>query len=567
MAVLAGFQAGSPSGGVNSPFITDDIEVFEGQPWPFGAALVGVAPAHGVVSNLPVSAVPRPLQGFILHSYQHDFYNRIHISVDQLDLGNVITTQTTPVRVWNAYLVARGLVDISGLEEGIELSGQPIPPFDLNALQELEWMLSVTTNGASVLDVMLIWLFDNSAVARLRVLATRIVAWTFVPDWGDGVRERLACSTDILQSESGASQRRRLRLAPRREFEAPMYCEGRERQLLDLALYGWGDRIWAMPIWPDIQLLDAPVALEATFIPCQTQYLDFRAGGLALFRAEDAFTYETVEVEAVESGGLVLRRPIRRSWPAGSRLYPVRTAQLMEPPVETKLTDKLVSVRVRFLVMEPCTWPELMPATLYRGKPVWDRRPDESEDLSIAAERLMLSLDSGMAIPQYTDPARRAFRLLGQRWLDQGRGERAALRSFIYAMWGRQKVVWVPTHMDDLAILATVASLATSVDVANIGYTRFSQGRAGRRDIRIELHDGSVFFRRITTSAEIDSEIERLVLDEPFGRVVEPSQVARISWIVLCRFENDVQELEHMTDSEGVASWSTTFREERDDEF
>ncbi|MCF3955424.1 hypothetical protein L2D71_32655, partial [Pseudomonas aeruginosa] len=73
----------------------------------------------------------------------------------------------------------------------------------------------------------------------------RIIAWTFAPDWGDSIVERLSASTNILQSESAVTQRRAMRLAPRREFEANMYAVDRERQLLDMTLFGWGARIWA----------------------------------------------------------------------------------------------------------------------------------------------------------------------------------------------------------------------------------------------------------------------------------------------------------------------------------
>ncbi|MEN1720224.1 hypothetical protein AAIH56_35680, partial [Pseudomonas aeruginosa] len=98
-------------------------------------------------------------------------------------------------------------------------------------------------------------------------------------------------STNILQSESAVTQRRAMRLAPRREFEANMYAVDRERQLLDMTLFGWGARIWALPIWPDVQLLQEPLAAGSLNIPCGTAGLDFRDGGLAMLRGEDAFTY------------------------------------------------------------------------------------------------------------------------------------------------------------------------------------------------------------------------------------------------------------------------------------
>ncbi|RCH01933.1 hypothetical protein CSC36_6591 [Pseudomonas aeruginosa] len=39
--------------------------------------------------------------------------------------------------------------------------------------------------------------------------------------------------------------------------------------------------------------------------------------------------------------------------------------------------------------MEPSAWPELMPATTYRGRPVLEQRPDESEDLTSSYQRLL----------------------------------------------------------------------------------------------------------------------------------------------------------------------------------
>lgn len=568
MAALNGFisqHAWLPD--VN-PHLSDDLELFAGiTGWPAGASLGPTTLIGTSSSQLPVSTVPRAIDAVGMGGYFADYYNRVHITPALLALGNVVSTQTSPVYVWNAYLEPRTLVSIAGLDEGLQVTGQPDAPLLFPALKELLFELTVTPTGQPSVDTVVEWQFDNGDAAGVRVTANRVIAWTFVPDWGDGIDEVLSALTDVLQSESAASQRRRLRLALRREFTGPMYAEGRERQLLDLALFGWSDRVWSIPIWPDIQLLQVGVAAGAAFIPCSTQFLDFRAGGLAMLRGEDAFTSETVEILDVLSDGLQLKRNTQQPWPAGSRLYPARAAQLLEEPTQRKLTDRLIEAEVRFLVVEPSDWPEWLPATLYRGYPVWARRPDETEDLTHAADRLRKTLDSGFAQPLITDTARRALQVLGQRHVDLGRSARALVRSFIYGMHGRQQAVWVPSHMDDLTLVATVSSVATTMDIANIGYTRFSAGKAGRRDIRIELWDGTVRMRRIIGSTEIDSQVERLALDSALGIEVQPHQVARISWMNLMRFESDVQRIQHMTDSEGVAAWATAFKEERDDEF
>lgn len=569
MAVLQGQLVTGVLGGViANPHLTDDHWAFEWvnqfAPVPFasGAQRAG---QNALITHWPVEANGRVIAGQLSRAWLYDWYYRIHVAPQQLDLGNIVSAQSTPIYVWNAWFVPRTLVAVDGLDEGIIVTGQPSPPLLFAPLQEMAWQLTVTPNGEPVLDTVVEWQFDNGNTPGVRVTANRIIGWTFAPDWGDGVRERLTWSTDILQSESAKEQRRSLRQTPRREFEAPMYVEGRERQLLDLALHGWSARTWALPLWHEIQLLQVGIPAAATFIPCETIALDWAEGGLAMLRGESAFASEVVEVEEIWANGLVLKRGTQQAWGPGTRLYPVRSAQLLEEPRLTRLTDMLISADVRFLVVEQSDWPAAMPLTTYRGWPIYDQRPDESEDLTSSLARLLLTLDNGTAIPQYTDTANRGLAVRGHRWIDLGRAARASLRSFLYAMRGRWSAVWVPTHADDLTLVSTVTSVATTIDVAQVGYSRFSNGSPGRRDIRIELYDGTVFHRRIINGAELTPEIEVLTIDAAFGRQILPDDVSRISWMNLMRFDSDVQELEHITDSEGVATWSTVFREVRDE--
>lgn len=551
-----------------NPHLTSALDAFEGIiGWPPVVADVTGSLYAEVLTDWPVSTSPRVLVGSRSGAYSDDFYYRVHVSPQRLDLGNVVSTQQASVFVWNAFLEARTLLGITGTDEGLQLSGQAAPPLLFAALQERIWHLSVTPDGQPVLDTRVVWGFDNGASPSIRVTANRIIAWSFAPDWGDSIVERLSALTDNLQSDSGVEQRRALRLAPRREFEAQMYAEDRERQLLDLALFGWSGRIWALPIWPDIQLLAQPVNAGADRISCATEYLDFVVNGLAMLRGESAFDYEVVQIAGIDATGLDLVRATQRAWPRGARLYPVRTAQLMEQPSLTRLTDRAQGAQVHFLVMEPCDWPALAPVATYLGWPVLEERPDETEDLTSSMQRLLSQLDSSLGMPLTTDLADRAFPITGYRWVDMGRAARAAWRSLVYALRGQQVAMWVPTHADDLTLVATISDVATTLDIENIGYTRFAQGRPGRRDIRIELYDGAIFYRRITGSTELDGDVERLSISSSLGRLVTPSQVARICWMVLSRSASDVFEIEHITDSEGPATGSLTFRGVRDDEF
>ncbi|MDN6856981.1 hypothetical protein QO207_10315 [Pseudomonas sp. CAN2814] len=567
MAVLNGMLVRSAAGGLNNPYLTGAMHDFAVDYWPPHEALVGARPRGTLSSDWPVEANGRAISGSKARSYSDDYYHRIHVRPQELALGNVASVQTTPIYVWNAFLVAKTLASIDGTDEGLIASGQAEPPLLFPALKERIWQLSVTPDGQPVLDTRVVWNFGGGIGAAVRVTANRIIAWSFAPNWGDSVIERLSAATDILQSETNVEQRRSLRTVPRREFQAQMIAVERERQLLDLSLFGWGARTWAMPIWPDVQLLRVAASAGESRINCDTQYLDFRVGGMAMLRGESAFTHEVVQVQSIDGTGLTLGRPLQQTWGIGSRLYPARAAQLTAQPQLTRLTDTVSTAEVNFLLMELTDWPAVMPASSYRGWPVLEQRPDESQDLTHSFERLIRALDGGMSLPLNTDLAGRAFPVIGWRWLGMGRAERAAFRSLIMALNGQQAAVWVPTHADDLTLLSTISDAGVTLDIASIGYTRFGQLKPGRRDIRIELVDGTVFYRRIINSTETSTETERLAIDLALGRQVEPDQVARICWMTLARSNSDVVELEHITDSEGLASSSLTFKGVRDDEF
>ena len=551
--------------------ISNDLLAYTEQPAPavphawLAASIPGGSSA---AAALPITVPAAGVRtGALLHSYVDDFYNRIHVDPQHVDMGNVVSIQTFPVAVWNAHFVPRSLVGFSGLEEGLQLSGQAEPPVSFAGNQERSWQMAVTPQGNPVLDARVGWVFDNAEQPVVRITANRIVAWTFKPDWESGILERLSWLTDIHQSESLAEQRRAMRLAPRREWEANMLVEGRERQLLDLALFGWGARIWVVPVWPDIQLMTTELSAGVDFIPCATAHLDFRAGGLALLSGDSAFDYEVVEIDQVLSGGLQLKRDTQQGWLRGSRIYPCRTAQLIEQPDLTRLTDRLMSVDVHFLASESCEWPAQLPAATYRSHPVYEVRPDESEDLTQGFVRLMSDLDNRMAQPLMQDVAGIALPVTGHRRLLAGRAERAGWRSFLYAMRGRQQAVWVPSHADDLRLVSVVLQTQSYIDVENCGYSRFGLAQAGRKDIRIELRSGTVFYRRISSAQELSAAVERLVINAPLGQEVAPAAVVRISWMALMRLDADVIELEHQTDSEGIATSSVVFRGVRDDEL
>lgn len=123
-----------------------------------------------------------------------------------------------------------------------------------------------------------------------------------------------------------------------------------------------------------------------------------------------------------------------------------------------------------------------------------------------------------------------------------GRPAIAAFLGLLYALCGRWSPVWVPSWAQDLRVVATVANGATTVDVEHSGLSARPLA-INRRDIRIQLADGTVLYRRITAAMEQSADVERLTLDSAIATGFAASAVAVVSFMALCRQDTDVNKL------------------------
>lgn len=525
-----------------------------------------------------IGSMPRPLHRLakglgraigaqrIARSYFDQFYNRIHIRPQRLALGNLPSVQTREVEVFNAYFTSQQLEDVVVVNGGgLTVTGPDTLPMTFAALQSRVWQIGIGLGGPPVINTTITWTFGGGISAQLPITGTRITAWTLSPNWDLPVIERLSWLTDVLESPSAASQRIALRAAPRGSYEFAALADGRERALLDLSVYAWGSRVWAVPVWHDVELIRQELTAGASSLPTQGGR-EYRAGGLAILLGKDATRYEVVEIQELTGGNtLVLTNPLQRDWPRGTKLYPVRNGRLETQPQFNRLTDRMWSTSVRMQLVDPVDFPVLVPATVYRGFPVLEMAPNEVEDLTAQFQRLARPLDNGTGIPGVIDTAGLGLPLQGYRWLCGDRSQYLAMRGLLYGLRGQQRAWWLPTFAQDLELAAPVTAFSQTIDVAWCGYTLHGAAGIGRRDIRIELKNGTALHRRITASQELNEDAERLVLDASLGVNVTPTQVRRISYLVLSRLSQDDVELEHPTDADGITHLAVTFRGVRDD--
>lgn len=378
------------------------------------------------------------------------------------------------------------------------------------------------------------------------------ILWPCPPEWSNDVAESLAFLSDAMQAGTGAQQVRALRNAPRRAFafQSKVYADA--RRIVDAFSFDIGSRQFLLPIWPDLQLLAAPLDAGAASIPCSTAGYDFVAGGQAvLWSATNA--WELVTVGAIAADQITLAAPTANAWAAGTRLYPVRKARLQDVPKFTQGNADLATLQANLLVDEPCDWTPAWPsAATYRTLPVLEWRGDEANEPGNEYDRLGGAVDYDTGPVYYFDMPDMPFRLQAQEFVLADRADHTTFRSLLYMLNGRAGLLWVPSWSNDVQPQAAIADNAVQIPVNWLGYTAFGYLQANRRDLRIELYDGTVFYRRVTGSADAGDH-EVLQLDAALGVAVDPSAIRQINWMSACSLASDVVQITHENTADGIA--------------
>lgn len=526
-----------------------------------GASIAAVVPPYSASApaspNQPVpmllrhvgrNSAPRVLGYARATSCGDDWFNRIHITPRTLALGNLASTQVRSIEVWNAYLLpplAQTLQTVaSSSAEGITITAPGAVPMDFAPDQARTWEIAITPDGPPVLDATLTWQFAALPALSVRITGDRVNAWTWRPNWGDGITERDEWRTDILRSRAGNEQRVALRLAPRRSWEFGFIVTGDARKLAENALSGWAQRLWALPVWTDVTLLQSAALAGTQALALDATHRDFALGGLLLLRAS-ALQYEVAEVSNLGAGSIALARPLLGTWSAGTRVYPLRSARLRSADGFANPSADVLTGRVAFDVEEACDWTAALPTMLYRGTPVYEIAPLWSAERALAFGTLTERVDPGIGVPYVLDAAGRTYAQWQHRVRLQTLADRSALRALTYALRGAQGRLWVPSWQADLALAATASAGNAALDVRAAGIGRFA-AQPGRRDLRI-AGAGAVTYARVTAVQDIGNGRERLLLDTPLATTLDPAAPPRISWMAPARLAADVIEYAHLT--------------------
>lgn len=510
------------------------------------------------VQHQPIQSVHRTTTGTRMYGYARDFYDRIHVMPGVIAFGAILGAQKRQIEVWNAYFQPHAYLSRSvNNPSGTTLT--PVTddaPMTLGPLRSLRYTLDVGTAGPPQVAAIYLFQFDTEA-PTLTVTGQRTAVFSFPPNWANPVTERIKWLTAVLTSWNGREQRIARRLVPRRSLEFTVASFREHYQYLDSLLVGWQARLYAFPFWPDAQQLPAEVAAGETYIPLNTDSLDYYVGGYAIFYNNPLRT-EAAEILEVHPDHLILTKGLDRNWAQHSTVAPARLGRLDVQVTATNPTARLRTMVVSMDIEDITNFDPLPEPSTYRGSELVLRRPNRAEDVTTLYQRLQQRLDYDETIIDIVDKANRSFSVRTYQFLLKDKPAIYNYRRWLAVRQGQLKPFWMPTHENAIDVVGPTIAGDTSLVVAARGYASLLEIDDSRKNIALLHKDGTWLYRQVTEFGQGETEdTERVFIDGVVGRITEPGDFIYGCFLEYVVLNQDEIEISYLKNNAATTTLST----------
>jgi hypothetical protein len=536
---------------------------------PYGKT-VSLYKADGRGPETPVNVVMYPqsaLQGGYSPGIDQEFYGHIIVNPRTLDLGLVLTAKLFTIGVWNLTGYDRRLLSWSvvGLD-GVTITNPDGYPVRYGPLAYRDYQVTVGTIGAPQISGSITFNFEGiSTGVDTNITGSRLIVFSFEPNWREPITENLEWLTDVLTSHNDREQRMALRQDPRRAMKYLFTFETQNKvNLFQGQLWGWQQQVFVVPIWPDWQFLSANIGIGTTVVNVNTQLRDFAVSNLVLLW-RDYLTWEVVEIQSLTSSQITLKKANICAWTTRDRIIPIRLGRLSRSLQIARPTATLAEATLSFSYevgsavsanrLGTSTWLQFQGLDVLTLPPnVADGDPDE------AYERDFDTVDQGKGTWFVSDHSDGPMISRPYKWLLKTRQEIMNFLAFLEVRKGKAIPFWMPTWSKDLEQVQDMGASDLNILIKNIGYTRYIKHHTNRSMLIFYPSDGSApIVKTITGCGESSNNTETLSLDTSFGVIKHPADFKAISFLTYCRMDQDAFELTWHTDS--IAEVSFRVRE------
>ena len=523
-----------------------------GSPQPLGGA---GAPLSGQITNnvilnryiyYPTTARPFSQKTVdIVSDYSNIFFNRIHVLPADVNVGNVSTTISYEVEVWNAYLEPNLLTLLQKLDaEGINvLNGHP-QGTTFGPLESSIYDIEVTPSGPPVIEAIIKWTF-GSEYGTHSIIGNRLILFPFRP--AGPIVEILQWRTNILRAYS-AEQRISLIKHPRQIWEMRYKSlQPSVQSRINSAMWGRNFQPFGLPIWTDVTYYYQALVAGQDTIYFDTRYFDYRQEGLLVLLYQDDITNESKEIAEVHDDHIVLVRPLENNFLAGALIMPVIICQPEGGLVKEDIGNDVTVSQIRFRALENLEYITSAPESYlgYEYLREWNIRPGGG------------SVKSSIIQPSVTVDSETgpwdvfAYRSLVDESVDfsfvaDNSQDRWKNKMFLMRRRGSAKPFWVSSRRKDFVVTQQIGSTAIEITVENMGQeNRDLEG--SNHHIEIILKDGTEFKRGVIglSSTSLDKEEQIIEISDSFGQQIDPDEIDRISYIRLVRLDTDEIQITH----------------------
>jgi len=503
----------------------------------------GLAPKFGATTGDDSVYPTYPVNntGHISPSFLNDWYYRIHFIPAVLNVGNLLSNQSRDVVLWNAFFEPKPVSSFALVNgDGITVTEPVETPYVAEELALYTYVVTLSTIGPPTIDASLVWTIDGEEY-EVPIEGRRVVVWPFGPEMKNPIDETLEWLTHVQDSYKNVEQRFAGREQPRRILEYKTQIVGSDTGLFESIVFGWSDRLYAVPLWQERSNLTDFVPLGTVTLDLDTTNRTFVPDGL-LVLMKSAKMFEALEIESVTSTSITLKKPVERDWPQGSRVYPVMVSSLEKPLSAQYVAENKIESIVRFTGSPAETntrTPINAPPVTYNGVEVYLTGTNWGSPITVSYEASYNVLDNGSGVFSLRQRAGWPNIIKSHEWLNKNKTVSTEVRDFFARRRGRLVPAWIPTGTADFTLVEDAALAASVIRVLDNDYGSLVSQHPARQNIIIQVRGGSTIIRRITGYTPDVDGTALLSLDSSIGQNITVKGVRRISFIGLYRMASD----------------------------
>jgi hypothetical protein len=502
--------------------------------------IIAPFPASGnIKAGTPAAARAQKFPGYRQSDVQNLWFETAHLLPRVVqELENVISDQAIVCELYNSH--REGQITVSSITNnlgiGIEVTGVPATPFNIDPQRGLVFTLTVKSTGDLTIDASYTLHLSTGEDYTIYITGSRIVLFPIRPE--APLREHLLFDTKIIEHVDSTEQRIANRKYPRGMFEATYK---NRQQLIEMLLFDRQAKIVAFPAWHEPSFLTSTAAKDAVTVNVDTTaYANFYVGGYAVVM-EDEHTFDAVKIQSKTATSLTFETGMSYNYTTKAEVMPLLTAYIEASSASLKLpyNHQYFNLRIHTDpevndIADASAW------STYNSEPFMDG-PNliEGGQLAEALRTKVVVIDNITGLRSQVTAWDHNKRQSKKGWKTNSRQELWELRQLLHFLKGRQVGFYIPTFWKDLTIVQDLAIGTSVMNIEHIGYTVNAQQRWPKQVIRVVFKDGSILYRTIQNSAVLSTTVEQLTVDKAWPATYTPDSIERIEFLERVRLDVD----------------------------